>query len=139
MKKFSSIKNCPKNSPSHRQSHMSEVIGFFVRQRRLFQIDLLIFQQKFEKRSIIFSVMLFERERALKIIMLFTLLLTCGKKTANRTVRLWPWYYSTHIWAFSLAFSLAFYGCRNVLQMIIPYSPFLRCFSSIFIGCSPLL
>ena len=70
---------------------MSEVIGFYIRQR-LFQIDLLIFQQKFKKcLSIMHIFVLLLRKSSENYHAFYSS--TCGKKAANRTVRLRPWYY----------------------------------------------
>ena len=70
---------------------MSEVIGIFIRQR-LFQIDLLIFRQKFKKcRSIMHIFVLLLRKSSENYHAFYSS--TCGKKAANRTVRLRPWYY----------------------------------------------
>ena len=70
---------------------MSEVIGFFIRQG-LFQIDLLIFQQKFKKCRIMHTYFRVAFEKELWNYHAFYSS-TCEKEAANRTVRLRPWYY----------------------------------------------
>ena len=77
---------------------MSEVIGFSIRQR-LFQIDLLIFQQKIKKCFSIMHIFVLLLRNSSEIIMLFTLLLV------KRRLLTEPWdcglgTTTQHIWAF---------------------------------------